>query len=696
MSTNAATINATINSLPPECLEHILLYLQTNASALSSLLRTSKLFFTIVVPILYSDPFSLCKLSLYMPFSRDKLSKVLLDSATENGSFSVKAFLKAMRGQCGSLDCHGQCERGAKLQAIIDQDQEQSASIVNGEMRTGLSSSPIAGKSSYQMVLGGRRTMARYIGSLTAYDGQHWLAFATACLSQGNYRHLAMKLLVQMQIRIIDHTAERLTTMVLFPRIIRDLIPMAHRLRSLVRLQLAGRFDSDELGYVSAFLSARQRDIGTGHGLQEQDDDRNQNEERGTGKKTTERMRPTNAVRGIEEFALPLITYPNLSSHHLVANKDQFARQIQFQQLDILRSLGQQLVSLDANNCSDFMKISHQIPCYLLKQLETFKYVQGALEGNAEFFLRRCRALQDLHFASFHNDVFSWAVIEKQQKQQQQQLQLQPPMQTTTATSPPTTLQPFSADLVQLRQLRLTVSQWFIGRSMQSITYAFNHSLEYPLLSVYDHRLLRSVLCAHTVARLEATATSDKPFRIDPHTLQMPRLRKFRLLRVNENIIIEPAPFEGCPLLEELSISGKIGVSTASGNFEVLRIPLLKSLELATGTASLYQLKSLQYSPLLETLVLVDSLPTAFPHLGGGDNGGFGDIFSSMYRPLGVSPWTDNGPSDKDPSCRATCFPVPIRVDSTLSRTDSSYRRWTLALYLPSPRPTKPRPGTRR
>ncbi|KAG0294573.1 hypothetical protein BGZ96_000921 [Linnemannia gamsii] len=213
-------------------------------------------------------------------------------------------------------------------------------------------------------------------------------------------------------------------------------------------------------------------------------------------------------------------------------------------------------------------------------------------------------------------------------------------MQTTKVTSPPTTPQPFSTDLVQLRHLRLAVSPWFIGRSMQSITYAFNHSLEHLLLHVYDRKLLRRVLCAHTVARLEATATSDKPFRINPHTFQMPRLKTLRLLRVNKNVIIEPAPFEGCPLLEDLSISGEIEISTASGNFEVLRIPLLKSLELATGTASLYKLKSLQYSPLLEKLVLVDSLPTAFPQFGGGDNGGFEDIFSSMHRPLGVSPWT--------------------------------------------------------
>lgn len=489
--------------------------------------------------------------------------------------------------------------------------------------------------------------MARYIDFLTAYNSQHWLAFATACLSQKCLHHLDMKLLVQMQTGIIDHTAERLTSMVLLPGIIRDIIPMAHRLRSLVRLQLAGRFDSDELGYVSAFLSARQRDIGTGHDRQEQDEDIDQNEQKGTGATNTDRKRPTIAVRGIEEFTLPFVTPTNSSPHHPVANKDLLARQTQIQQLDILRSLGQQLVSLDANNYSDFMKISHQVPCYLLKRLETFKYVQGALEGNAEYFLRRCRALRNLDFVSFHKDVFAWAVIEKQQQQQQQQLslsqqqlRLQLPVQTTTATAPPTTPQPFSTDLVQLRQLRLGISQWFIGRSMQSITYAFSHSLEYLLLNVYDHRLLRGVLCAHTVARLEASATSDKPFRIDPHTLQMPRLKKLRLLRVNQNIVIGPAPFEGCPLLEDLSISGKIGFSIVSGKFEVLRIPLLKSLELATSTASLYQWASLQHSPLLETLVLVDPLPTTFPQPYGDNSGGFGDIFRSMHRPLGISSWT--------------------------------------------------------
>lgn len=564
MSTKATATTrtaTTINSLPPECIEHILSYLHTNALALSSLLRTSKLFFTLVVPILYSDPFSLCPsldMSLDTSSSRAKLATVLLDSATGNGFFSVKAFLDATRGQCGSLDCHSQCERGTRLQAIMDQDQDQDQLSTTDEvMELGLSSSPTGDLS--QKWMPAKRTTTRYIDSLTNYDGLDWISFAATCLPRNSQRHLIMKLLVRMQTRIVDHTAERLTTMVLLSGIVRDLIPMAHRLRSLIRLKFADRFNKDELGYVSVFLSARQRDIGTGD-QQDQDKEEGGDEGRSAGEKTISK-RSTMTVRGIQEFTLPLVFHPKSSSHHQVANNDQIAHQIQSRQLDILRSLGQ-LVVLDANHCSDFMKIAHQIPCHLLKRLEKLKYVQGSLEGNAELFLRRCRGLRDLDFASFHRDVFSWAVFEKQQRLQQQQ-QPQTPLQSTTTTptateTSPTTPQPFSTDLVQLRKLRLATSQWYVGRSMQSITFAFNHSLE-QLLNVYDHKFLRTVLCANAVARLEASQTRDPPFRIDPCTLAMPRLKKLCLRRINESIAVGSAPFEGCPLLEDLSISGRVG-----------------------------------------------------------------------------------------------------------------------------------------
>ncbi|KAF9542782.1 hypothetical protein EC957_001680 [Mortierella hygrophila] len=452
-----------------------------------------------------------------------------------------------------------------------------------------------------------------------------------------------MKLLVRMQTRIVDHTAERLTTMVLLPGIVRDLIPMAHRFRSLIRLQLAGRFDSDELGYVSAFLSARQRDISTGD-QQDQDEEDGQDEGRGAGEKTTKRR--TMTVQGIRAFTLPLVIHTNSPSYHQVANNDQLAHQIQSRQLDILRSLGQ-LIVLNANHCSDFMKIAPQISCHLLKRLETLKYVQGSFEGNAELFLRRCRGLKDLDFASFHRDVFSWAVLEKQQRLEQEQQPRTPlhPKTTTLTVTSPTTPQLFSGDLVQLRRLRLATSQWYIGRSMHSITFAFSHSLEDLLLNVYDYKLLRTVLCAHTLARLETSQARDTPFRIDSCTLAMPRLKKLRLLRVNESIVVGPAPFEGCPHLEDLSISGQIGFSAGSvRRFEVLRIPLLKTLEFGIGVASAYQIGSLQHSPLLETLVLVDPLPATFPPLLPGD-GGFGDIFSSTEQPLEFSlcwAWTLN------------------------------------------------------
>lgn len=521
----------------------------------------------------------------------------------------------------------------------MDQDQDQDWLATRyEEMDLGISSSPTGELS--QQWKPGRRTTTKYIDFLTNYDGQDWFSFATTCLPRKSQHHLIMKLLVRMQTRIVDHTAERLTTMVLFPGIVRDLIPMAHRLRSLIRLQLADRFDSDELGYVSAFLSARQCDIGTGD-QQEQDEEEGEDERKGAGEETI-RKRRTMTVRGIQELTLPLVIHTNSPSHHQVTNNDQLTRQIQFRQLDIiLRSL-RQLVVLDANNCSDFMKIAHQIPCHLLKRLETLKYVQGSLEGNAELFLRRCRGLRDLDFASFHRDVFSWAVTEKQQRSQQQQqpqttLQPTTTVATATATSP-TTPQPFSTDLVQLRKLSLVTSQWYIGRSMHSTTFAFSHSLEDLVLNVYDHKLLRTVLCAHAVARLEASKTRDTPFRIDSCTLALPRLKRLRLLGVNESIVVGPAPFEGCPLLEDLSISGRVGfLAGSAGKFEVLRIPLLKTLEFGPGVASAYQIGSLQHSPLLETLILVDPLSATFPPPPPHGGGGFGDIFRSTERPLRFS-----------------------------------------------------------
>ena len=111
---------------------------------------------------------------------------------------------------------------------------------------------------------------------------------------------------------------------------------MVHRLRSLIRLQLAGRFNSDELEYVSAFLSARQRDIDTGD-QQDQDEEEGEDEGRGAGEKTT-RKRRTMFIRGIREFTLPLVIHTNSPSHHQIANNDQLTSQIQSRQFDILRS----------------------------------------------------------------------------------------------------------------------------------------------------------------------------------------------------------------------------------------------------------------------------------------------------------------------------------------------------------------------
>ncbi|KAG0269233.1 hypothetical protein BGZ95_002152 [Linnemannia exigua] len=558
------TVTTSINSLPPECLEPILNSLKTNALALSSLLRVSRLFFTLTVPILYSDPFSIC------PFeNRTQLHKVILDSATENGSFSVAAFLEATRGQCGSLDCHGQCESGAKFQEIMDNEQEEK------EKTRGSQEAPAGGvepSQSIRVIKAKTRTIVRYVDFLTHYNGELWLTYATTCLTKKSQQHLTTKLLIRMHTRIIDHTAERLESMDLLPGTIRDIIPVAHRFRSLVRLQLVGRYNSDELNYFSVFLSARQRNVDIWAGEQESDGDGRDNDASSrtyAGKKS--RKRP-NVVREIEDFTLPqvLYTYP---SHQSVTTREQLVRLVKLQQLNILRSLGNRLLSLNASNCSDFFKIAPQIPCHLLKSLGTFKFVQGSLNGDAEFFLRRCRALTSLDFTTFHRDIFPWAVNEKLQlqlpQQQFEQQQQQPTTATTGASSPTTTApQPFSAELIQLKHLRLAVSQWLVGRSLHSTLFAFSHSLESFLLNVYNHELLRSE---------------------------------------NSFVTIGLSPFEGCPMLEDLLVRGRVAFSTASGGIDVLRIPRLRSLDLDTGIAKEFQFESLEFSPRLESLVLADA-----------------------------------------------------------------------------------------
>ncbi|KAF9124376.1 hypothetical protein BGW39_008237 [Mortierella sp. 14UC] len=516
----------TINTLPPECLELILLNLGTDPNTLSSLLRVSRLFFSLTLPILYSDPFSICPNGKQL-----RLHKVILDSATAHGCFSVKAFLEATRGQCGSLDCHGQCESGAKLQVIMDTEQvqeeeeeeEENKAEAAHDMDARRSQGEVEPLRQARMTRARPRTMARYIDFLTHYDGQRWLNFATNCLKKKNQQHLTTKLLVRMHTRIVDHTAERLVSMVLLPGIIRDIIPIAYRLRSLVRLKLAGGYNSDELKYVCAFLSARHRNVDIWAG--EQDSDGSDDGSRGyTERKTHNNRRKRSAViRGIEDLTLPLILY-SAPSHHSVACQYQLARQIQFQQLEILRSLGTQLTSLDANHCSDFLKIAHQIPCHLLKNLKTFKSVQG-------------------------------------------------------------------------------------------------DSLESLVLNVYNHKQLRTVLCGHAVAHLETTAISDTPFQLNPQTLQLPLLKKLRLhlrmLQENSFVTIgAAAPFEGCPLLEDLVIAGPVPFPIApsfnggSGGVDVLRIPRLKHLELQAGAAKGFRFESLRFLPLLESLVLDDNIVT--------------------------------------------------------------------------------------
>ncbi|KAG0202858.1 hypothetical protein BGX33_009452, partial [Mortierella sp. NVP41] len=522
----------------------------------------------------------------------------------------------------------------ASLQAIMDHDRiTANEKVGEGQSSTTAALDTATEELSLATIQSTRTTtMARYVDSMTNYDGQIWYAYATGCLTGKSQSHLISKLALHMQTRLVEPTAERLTFMVLLPGFIRDLIPLAHRLRSLVRLRLSGNYDSDELGYVISFLSARQksRDVGTG---------KKGSSGSRTGSNNSKDNRVVTIVRGIEEFNMPQVI--NTSSHHQnhtplppPGMKDFLLQQIRLQQLDILVLSGQP-VSLDANSCSDFSKVSHQIPCYTLQRLKSLKHVHGFLEGDAERFLRRCRGLQELDFASFHRDVFSWAVNEKQQRilSQQSSSQPQPQIQPTAPTT--TGMPPFSSDLVRLKKVRLAASQWLVGRMMQSVTFAFSHSLEYLLFNVYDHTLLRNVLCGHTVARLEANATPDKPFLIDHHSFRMPRLRKLRLLRVNSGVMFGPDPFEGCPLLESLSISGSIGFMTPSGHFEVLRIPLLKRLELGRGTAAHFRIESLQFSPLLESLALVDNVPARLPL-----PGTVGDIFNIDYTPISTLQWS--------------------------------------------------------
>ncbi|KAF8985554.1 hypothetical protein BGZ46_003560 [Entomortierella lignicola] len=515
----------TINYLPPECLEYILLQLKGDSFTLSRVMRINRLLFGLVVPILYADPFSTCSFT-----SRSKLHWVLLDSV--NVSFA-KSFIEATHGQCGSLTCTAKCQKitPTGVAAI-----KRSVSSVQS------SSKETKGPAS--------ATMAKYMDFLTAIDAQIWMMFATKCMSPAGYKHLTAKFYLHLLNTILLKSAHRITYMVFLPGFICPIMPFASRMRSLTRIQLAGAYNSFELSHLIQFLRLRQ-----GYG-----------KFAGAG------------GPGLRECNLPRLIIPtphinadsNIPHHHLKQlAQEQLTHRIRIQQLELIQSIGRP-ISLDTSPYPDFAFISHVVSCHTLSRLEKFKHVHGFQDADGGNFLRRCRALQELEFASFEKNDFSWVEDEK-------------------------------IEYARLRVARLMVSKFVVGRILKSVTLGFAQSLEYFLFNVYDHAQLLHVLCPTRVSWVEQNALRDETFCID-HSFQLPKLKKLRLIQLTQSVKIGQGAFQSCPSLESLFISGPVQCERQS--FDVFRIPKLRLLELGCGVSSYFNFQSLELSPLLESLTL--------------------------------------------------------------------------------------------
>ncbi|KAG0037471.1 hypothetical protein BGZ82_002470 [Podila clonocystis] len=537
-----------MNKLPPECIVPILRHL--TAASLAKVMRCNRLFFEATLPLLYADPFALCT-----PAKRPALFNVLLTSA----QLSTEQFLRSsLSCQCNRLSCPAT----AALTKVANLSQQSNQPV--------------------------KTTTTRYMDALTTFDGKHWMAFAVHAMPL-EYRKLAPKFCLEIMNTVTTSSCSRLTSLVLLPGFVVQILPLASQMVSLTKLHLDGVFDRIELARVIQFLKAnkgcRLKDVNLPRVAAKNPDDHGHHHHHSHQVQQHHHYNQHSHGHSGHHYH-QIHGDDGHNSQNTVATNNH----LQMLQLLLILSLGQPEF-LEANACRDFSAIAHRIPCQNLSKLTTFKYALGFLEGDGNLFLRRCRALQDLDFASFDKDVFAWAAEE------------------SGKVSRRGTEDEGNMELVQLSQLKMTVSEWMVGRTLRSISQGFAHSLENLLFMVFDHAQLINVLCTHTVARIESTAAPDVVFKID-RDFYYPKLKKIRMIRGTEAVQIGDGAFEGCPMLENLQLSGAVTYVEGATDFGVWRIPELRLLEIGYGLAHKFRIETLAHSPLLESVMLKDCIPS--------------------------------------------------------------------------------------
>ncbi|KAG0360833.1 hypothetical protein BG005_009797 [Podila minutissima] len=540
-----------MNKLPPECIESIIKRL--TAASLAKVMRCNRLLFESALPLLYADPFALCSFA-----SRPVLIDVLLTSV----QLSTEQFLHS----CLSCQCNRPtCPATTALTKATSLSHQTNQPV--------------------------KTTTARYMDALTSFDGRLWMSYAVMAMPP-EYRKLAPKFFLEIMNTVMTRSCSRLRSLVLLPGFVAQILPLAPQMVSLTKLHLDGAFDRMELARVIQFLKANK-----GCRL------KNVNLPRVTAGKPDDHGHHHHHAHQVQQHH-----HHHYNQHchghsghhhhqthggdgHNPQNTISTNNHVRTQQLQLILSLGQP-VSLEANACQDFSAIAHRIPCQNLSKLTTFKYARGFLEGDGNLFLRRCRALQDLDFASFDRDVFVWAAEESHNASQ-------------TGVKDAAN----SAELVQLSHLKMAVSEWMVGRTLSSISQGFAHSLENLLFMVFDHAQLLNVLCTHVVTQIESSAVPDVVFKID-RNFCCPKLKKIRMIRATEAVQIGDGAFEGCPMLENLQLNGAVSCVEGATDFGVWRIPELRLLEVGHGLAHKFRIETLALSPLLESVSLRDCIPS--------------------------------------------------------------------------------------
>ncbi|KAK3811170.1 MAG: hypothetical protein J3Q66DRAFT_404556 [Benniella sp.] len=354
----------TINDLPPECLQVILLQLEDDKRSLAQLLRVNHQFLQLTAPILYADPFIHC-----FDKSRPKLLKTLLH--TSDG-FSASFFSDLVDQKCRCPWCSKREERNLIAAIAVQASNEQI------------------------------RTMAPYIDFMTVFRCAPWTVYDPLCTRDTSAFDGTTSSLCYFGIHnaVLQRCAPKIKTMVIEPYALNpDMLPLASRLTSLTRLKWGAAFQGFELDNLSQFLAELQ------------------------GQGTMPRIRGP----ALEYFFLPKIINPCRWIYHDQEEMDQEEmdqeemeqEQMEQDQLDrpwkiqLLLALGS-VLSLDARNWLDFPEICDLIPSKALSRLEQFEHWIGFPYGQSGRFLQRCRALRQLRFGTYDRNVFAWAEEEKE------------------------------------------------------------------------------------------------------------------------------------------------------------------------------------------------------------------------------------------------------------------------------------------